>query len=201
MIGRVTRSPRICRNRLWFSPVETSICGQAAAGLIASYASPRLVDNFLGGLSRRDPVGGSANGIPANFSTLPLASPTTVLDGERTTVGETARPSTTGEEPWRAGRARTLAAREAQAEMESAFMLLWVDPQEELQEANNRGRWSQAGARDKFTKARLAVLQPGAIVENREAKLPILSTRLLIGLASPRRRVVSPHMRTVIIAV
>lgn len=122
IIGRVVRSPRICRNRLWFSPDETSICGQAAAGLMASYASPRFVDNFWGGLSRRDPVGGSANGMPANFSTLPLASPTTVLDGEMATVGEAARPLTTGE-PWRAGRARTQATREAQAEVERTFIV------------------------------------------------------------------------------
>jgi hypothetical protein len=82
-------------------------------------------------------VGGSANGMPANFSTLPLARPTTVLDGERATVGETALPLTTGE-PWCAGRPRTQATREAQAEMESTFIVDPCWPSQEFLAINNQ---------------------------------------------------------------
>lgn len=79
-----------------FPAVEKTICGQAAAGLMASKAFPRLVVNFWGGLSRRLPVGESANGIPANFSTFPAVNPMTVLPGDMTTCGPVALSWTTG---------------------------------------------------------------------------------------------------------
>lgn len=61
-----------------FPAVENNICGQAAAGLMASKALPRVVVSFWGGLSLKLPVGASANGMPANFSTFPVARPMTV---------------------------------------------------------------------------------------------------------------------------
>lgn len=79
-----------------FPAVENSICGQAAAGSMASKALPRLVVSFWGGRSLKFPVGASANGIPANFSTFPEASPTTVSCGEMATCGPVARSSITG---------------------------------------------------------------------------------------------------------
>lgn len=79
-----------------FPAVEKSICGQAAAGSIASKALPRVVDSFWGGRSLKLPVGASANGIPANFSTFPEARPMTVSCGEMATCGPVARSAITG---------------------------------------------------------------------------------------------------------
>ena len=92
--------------------------------LMASYASPRFVDNFWGGFSLRDPVGGSAKGIPANFSTSPLARPTTVLDAEITTVGEVALASITGDGAGRAGKARAGASKVASKVKKKDFIVL-----------------------------------------------------------------------------
>lgn len=66
------------------APVEMNICGQA--GLERPEASNLLrgVDSFLGGLSRRDPVGGSAKGMPLKDSILVTMEPMTVPEGMAT---------------------------------------------------------------------------------------------------------------------
>jgi hypothetical protein len=60
-------------------PVEKSICGQAAAPFVASKV-PSEELSLTGGLSRRDPVGGSAKGMPSNFSVVVPDVPTMMPD-------------------------------------------------------------------------------------------------------------------------
>lgn len=48
---------------------------------------PRSLDSLTGGLKRKSPIGGSANGMPLNVSTVSLALPRMVPDEMVTVTG------------------------------------------------------------------------------------------------------------------